>query len=134
MKNKKIRDESKNEQISESINETSGFNFIDNLRSFFLYAFEYLYFLLDFTIKLCGIYLLWILLHFTASHLYINLCVPKTIVGFIMSPFMISTPHCQGLRWVVYNAANTINHMWILIGAWIYSMIWIVGTHQTSET
>jgi uncharacterized BrkB/YihY/UPF0761 family membrane protein len=24
--------------------------------------------------------------------------------------------------------AKYINHMWILIGAWIYSMIWIIGT------
>jgi hypothetical protein len=84
--------------------------------------------------KISGVYMLWICLHYFSAHLYVKFCVPDTIVGFIMSPFMISTPHCQGLRWVVYNAANTINHMWILIGAWIYSMIWIVGTHQTSET
>jgi len=42
-----------------------------------------------------------------------------------MSPFMIATPHCQGLRWIIYNAAGIINNMWILIGAWIYSIIWI---------
>ena len=84
--------------------------------------------------KVSGVYMLWICLHYFSAHLYVKFCVPDTIVGFIMSPFMISTPHCQGLRWVVYNAANTINHMWILIGAWIYSIIWIVGTHQTSES
>ena len=84
--------------------------------------------------KISGIYMLWICLHYFSAHLYVKFCVPDTIVGFIMSPFMISTPHCQGLRWIVYNAANTINYMWVLIGAWIYSMIWIVGTPQTSET
>jgi hypothetical protein len=75
--------------------------------------------------KLFGIYLLWICLHYFSAHLYIKFCVPNTIFGFIMSPFMISTPHCQGLRWIVYNAAGIINNMWILIGAWIYSIIWI---------
>jgi hypothetical protein len=83
--------------------------------------------------KISGMYMLWICLHYFSAHLYIKFCVPDTIIGFIMSPFMISTPHCQGLRWIVYNAANTINHMWILIGAWIYSMIWIVGTNQTTD-
>jgi len=83
--------------------------------------------------KISGIYMLWICLHYFSAHLYIKFCVPDTVVGFIMSPFMISTPHCQGLRWIVYNAANTINHMWILVGAWIYSMLWIAGSHQTSE-
>ena len=78
-----------------------------------------------FIFKVSGIYLLWISLHYFSSHLYIKFCVPNTIIGFMMSPFMIMTPHCQGLRWIVYNAANIINHMWILIGAWIYSMIWI---------
>lgn len=81
-----------------------------------------------FLFKVSGIYLLWICLHYFSSHLYIKFCVPNTLLGFIMSPFMIMTPHCQGLRWIVYNAANIINHMWILIGAWIYSMIWIIGT------
>ena len=78
-----------------------------------------------FLFKVSGIYLLWISLHYFSAHLYIKFCVPNTIIGFMMSPFMIMTPHCQGLRWIVYNAANIINHMWILIGAWIYSMIWI---------
>jgi hypothetical protein len=78
-----------------------------------------------FVFKVSGIYLLWISLHYFSAHLYIKFCVPNTIIGFMMSPFMVMTPHCQGLRWIVYNAANIINHMWILIGAWIYSMIWI---------
>ena len=80
--------------------------------------------------KASGIYLLWICLHYFSAHLYIKFCVPSTIIGFIMSPFLIMTPHCQGLRWIVYNAANIINNMWILIGAWIYSMIWIFNSES----
>lgn len=78
-----------------------------------------------FIFKISGIYLLWICLHYFSAHLYIKFCVPSTVIGFIMSPFMISTPHCQGLRWILYNAANVINNMWIILGAWIYSIIWI---------
>jgi hypothetical protein len=80
--------------------------------------------------KFFGIYMVWIFLHYFSAHLYVKFCVPDTIIGFIMSPFMISTPHCQGLRWIVYNSTNTINHMWLLIGSWIYSMIWIVRANQ----
>jgi hypothetical protein len=87
-----------------------------------------------FLFKISGVYILWIGLHYFSAHLYVKFCVPNSVVGFIMSPFMITTPHCQGLRWIVYNAANIINHMWIVIGAWIYSMIWITGTEQTRET
>jgi hypothetical protein len=51
-----------------------------------------------------------------------------------MSPFMVSTPHCQGLRWIVYNAASIINNMWILIGAWIYSIIWIYKENHSEDS
>lgn len=86
-----------------------------------------------FLLKVSGIYLLWIFLHYFSAHLYIKFCVPNTIIGFVMSPFMIMTPHCQGLRWIVYNAANIINNMWILIGAWIYSIIYIIGKEKVAH-
>jgi hypothetical protein len=94
------------------------YNFSINLFHFILKTILVLF-------KASGIYLLWICFHYFAAHLYIKFCVPNTIIGFLMSPFMIPTPHCQGLRWIVFNAAGIINNMWVLIGAWIYSMIWI---------
>lgn len=103
------------------------YTFVDNTISFIIRATLFI-------LKISGIYLLWIFLHYFSAHLYVKFCVPNTIIGFIMSPFMIMTPHCQGLRWIVYNAANIINNMWILIGAWIYSMIWIIGKEQTHDT
>jgi hypothetical protein len=102
------------------------YEFLDNSVSFILRTTIFLF-------KISGVYILWIGLHFFSSHLYVKFCVPNSVIGFIMSPLMISTPHCQGLRWIVYNAANIINHMWILIGAWIYSMIWIVGAERSTD-
>jgi len=102
------------------------YNFLTDVCSFILRTTIFLF-------KVSGIYLLWIGLHYFSAHLYVKFCVPNTIIGFIMSPFMIMTPHCQGLRWIVYNAATIINNMWILIGAWIYSMIWIIGREQAHE-
>ena len=84
---------------------------------------SYTYKPLKFIFSVSGVYLLWICLHYFASHLYVKLCVPNTVIGFIMSPFMTATPHCQGLRWIVYNAANMINNMWIVCGSFICSTI-----------
>ena len=115
------------ERISKSKIFDDFYEFVDSSISVILRTTVFLF-------KISGIYILWISLHYFSAHLYVKFCVPNSIIGFIMSPLMISTPHCQGLRWIVYNAANIINHMWILIGAWIYSMIWIVGTEHTRET
>lgn len=83
------------------------------------------------TFKISIIYLGWIVMHYSASHMYTKFCVPETWYGFFISPFLTSTPHCQGLRWIVYNGANTINSMWILIGTWLCSKI--IFTTQTDN-
>jgi hypothetical protein len=101
--------------------------FLKNIYNYGLYILNYLYKTIKFMIKISGLYLIWIILHYTASHLYIKLCVPNTIVGFLMSPFMTATPHCQGLRWLIYNAAIMINNMWVLFGAWICSTLLFVN-------
>jgi len=96
---------------------------IDGSYHIVVICFQYAYKSIKIFINVSGIYLVWIFLHYLASHLYVKLCVPSTIFGFLLSPFMTATPHCQGLRWVVYNAANMINNMWVILGAWICSIL-----------
>jgi hypothetical protein len=74
-------------------------------------------------LSISGIYLIWICLHYFASHLYVRLCVPTNFYGFLLSPFLIATPYCVGLRWLIYTGANVINNMWVLLGTWICSNI-----------
>jgi membrane-associated HD superfamily phosphohydrolase len=88
--------------------------------------FNFIYKVIKYTLKITGIYLLWICLHYVSSHLYIKFCVPNNLYGFLISPFMTATPHCQGLRWIIYNAANVINNMWVILGTWLCSTILIV--------
>jgi|SaaInlV_130m_DNA_3_1039695.scaffolds.fasta_scaffold07407_3 hypothetical protein len=70
-----------------------------------------------------GIYLLWIITHYIASHLYIHWCVPATIMGLIMSPFMAASPHCYGLRWIITTGGTSIVVMWSLVGTWMLTKI-----------
>jgi len=68
--------------------------------------------------KVILLYLFWITLHYTCSHLYVQWCVPATIYGFISSPFLAPAPHCQAFRWVISQGGNIIVTMWIVIGTW----------------
>ena len=126
------------EEINESneieLERISKSTFFDNLYEFTDKSISFILRTTVILFKISGVYILWIGLHYFSAHLYVKFCVPNSVIGFVMSPFMITTPHCQGLRWIVYNAANIINHMWIVIGAWIYYMIWITGPQQTHET
>ena len=135
---KEKTEEFSQEEIKQHYNDTSFKVFKSELYyNFYHYYLKCVYFIFKtiiFLFKISGIYLLWICLHFFSAHLYTKFCVPNSLVGFLMSPFLIATPHCQGLRWIVYNAATIINNMWIFIGTWIYSMIWIVNNKQPSNT
>lgn len=110
-----------------------GKRFLEDTYYYFNMSFNFIFKTIRFIIKISGIYLLWIILHYIAAHLYVKLCVPNTVIGFLISPFMIATPHCQGLRWIVYNAANIINNMWILIGSWICSILLIINNNTTPD-
>lgn len=73
-----------------------------------------------------GMYLLWIVLHFCATKLYHEYCVPSTFVGFLWSPLLVPAPHCKALRWVMLTGANTVDSMWVVVGTWIASKLILV--------
>ena len=75
------------------------------------------------SIKVIGIYFTWVCLHYFASHIYSEICVPFTLYGFLISPFLTLSPHCQALRWVIYNSASFINNAWIFVGTWACSSL-----------
>jgi hypothetical protein len=113
-----------NEFINElNEKELNKFNSDDKLIENFYYFINYLYNFLFWIITISSAYILWIFLHYFASHLYVKYCVPLSWSGFILSPLLTGTPHCQGLRWIIYNGANTINQMWVIVGTWICSKI-----------
>ena len=85
----------------------------------FKHIFDTSLHMVNYIYTICGIYLLWIILHYFASHLYIKICVPWTIPGFLFSPVIMTTPYCNCLRWIIYNAGNSINHMWITVATFV---------------
>ena len=120
----KIKTENKREIMeTEKVDTTKKINYLYHISLVFL---NYIYKIITLGLGIFGIYLIWILLHYFASHLYVKLCVPNTMYGFIISPFLVSTPYCTGLRWLIYTGANTIHNMWILFGSWISSRVIIL--------
>lgn len=97
------------------------------------YLFNFFINVLKYVYVATKIYIVWITLHYIASHLYIYLCVPKTIWGFIASPFMSVTPQCQSLRWIIYNGANVINNMWIGLGSWFSALLLSMNSYENNS-
>ena len=78
-----------------------------------------------------SIYILWVLLHYTSPHLYVYFCVPLNPVGFAMSIFIAPAPHCQVLRWTIYNGGNMIIAMWVCMGTWLAQLL--IPTNRANE-
>lgn len=79
-------------------------------------------------LKGSAIYLLWITLHYAASHLYVTMCTHSSVYGFILSPLIIDTPCCSSIRWIIYNGAYQIRLMWAFFGGYIVNgleKIWL---------
>ena len=75
--------------------------------------------LINETFKIILGYALCIAAHFGAAHFYARYCTEPSIIGFVTSPFMTMSPQCQAGRWIIYNAAYSINIMWILTAKWL---------------
>ena len=70
-----------------------------------------------------GYYFMWIGLHYLAVHLYPMYCAPLSVLGFILSPFMVSAPHCVAMRWLIAEGSNVIITMWVAVGAYAIQLM-----------
>ena len=66
--------------------------------------------------NIIGIYIIWMIIHYTSAHLYAAYCTPYTFMGFLATPLLVLSPHCTALRWCIIRGADTITTMWIAIG------------------
>ena len=60
-----------------------------------------------------------VLAHFICSNVYPIWCCKNTWYGFIMTPFMVVTPHCEALRWVMHYTGEQIRNVWLWIGSYL---------------
>lgn len=74
-------------------------------------ALKWLYFI-------SKVYIIWITIHYISCQLYVHYCVPSGITGYLLSPFLVSSPQCKALRWAFYNGGNIIDNMWNYLGVW----------------
>ena len=74
-------------------------------------------------LSIFGIYILWILLHYYASQMYVTYCVPTGFYGFLITPILVQSPHCCIFRWMINNGAYTINNIWGFIGGFIMRIL-----------
>ena len=73
--------------------------------------------------KCSSIYIFWITLHYTSAHIYPILCADLSLYGVISSPFLVMSPHCQGIIWIQQTSTQAIKNMWLVLGSWLCAQL-----------
>lgn len=69
--------------------------------------------------QMIGLYISWYILHIVASHLYAKYCVPLTVYGMLIAPFITTASHCVILRWSIINGGNVPMVFWGMVIVWM---------------
>ena len=67
---------------------------------------------------LLGIYVVCVLGHFLATHLYTSFCTPWTWTGFFFSPLRSLSPECRALRWVIMEGSGHMESVSYGLAGW----------------
>ena len=78
-------------------------------------------------INIIAYFILCNILHHYASKLYIYFCAYSTplfqINSVLMSPIVIISPHCMGLRWLILESSSTIYFQLLTCCSWFIARL-----------
>ena len=119
----KEQQEQKKENMSENqetqtFEEKSGKNMLHTIYEYIISAINTIIPALKWLYFISKVYIIWITIHYISCQLYVHYCVPTGITGYLLSPFLVSSPQCKALRWAFYNGGNIIDNMWNYLGVW----------------
>ena len=68
-------------------------------------------------------YIIWVLLHFISTQLYVTHCVGSRWIDILYSVVFVPSPYCQGLSWVIYTGSRQLNAMWFILGTYLSNLL-----------
>jgi hypothetical protein len=105
-------------QTFEESQEKSGKNMLHTIYEYFMGIINTIIPALKWLYFISKVYIIWITIHYISCQLYVHYCVPSGITGYLLSPFLVSSPQCKALRWAFYTGGNIIDNMWNYLGVW----------------
>ena len=67
-------------------------------------------------VKALMVVAVWSIAHSASVYAYAHFCSPLTPLGFLVTPFLIGSPHCVALRWMINNGALGVSSGWVSFG------------------
>jgi len=105
-------------QETQTVEEKPDKNMLQTIYEYVMSAINTIVPVLKWVYFVSKVYIIWITIHYISCQLYVHYCVPSGITGYLLSPFLVSSPQCKALRWAFYNGGNIIDNMWNYLGVW----------------
>jgi hypothetical protein len=112
------RENMSNDQETQTVDEKPGKHILHSIYEYVMSAINTIIPALKWLYFISKVYIIWITIHYISCQLYVHYCVPTGITGYLLSPFLVSSPQCKALRWAFYNGGNIIDNMWNYLGVW----------------
>jgi hypothetical protein len=75
------------------------------------------------TAQFIKIYFFWVSLHFAVTKLFYHVCVPTSVLGLLFSPLTAAAPHCQVLRWALYESGINVGLLGLMAISVVYKTL-----------
>ena len=62
-------------------------------------------------------------LSWSLANLYVNICAPPTLIGFLLSPVYMGSPICRVISYVQNDLSDIYTNLWVSSGISIMSSI-----------
>jgi len=112
------RENMSNDQETQTVEEKPDKHILQSIYEYVISAINTIIPALKWLYFISKVYIIWITIHYISCQLYVHYCVPTGITGYLLSPFLVSSPQCKALRWAFYNGGNIIDNMWNYLGVW----------------
>lgn len=77
-------------------------------------------------LRIIVVMLAWSVAHSACAALYTHLCAPFTPIGVLLSPFVMASPQCTALRWVMQQGVSRVDYLWVILGTVLSQTVGVV--------
>jgi len=68
-------------------------------------------------------YFAWVSLSYFSIHAHAHFCAEWSIMGFFTHSFVVSSPHCNALKWLINEGSSAISRLFALFAMYVVSKL-----------
>ena len=64
-------------------------------------------------------YIVWVSLSYFSIHAQARFCAEWSIMGFLSHSFVVNSPHCNALKWLINEGSSSISRLFAMVAIYV---------------